>query len=294
LPAEKDRVKHRGFSVTIDPPFDHLLTVVNLPSDKTGIWLRIEHGRSSMVQNGGSILLLIKRSDSKAQLQVNGSSPTQIDFDNYAGVVHFVSQDDLPQQLLEQLQTNLRTNPTTSSLPFKMANASKLNIQSDTSPHTNVSGSAKDESDPQQLVEDVPEGLPISTYDQAAAACLYLHRMSDQQFGWIQVSDRNGLRIHKRSGGAVPVETVALDTTATIVSDTLEQQFPTIPSHLMLMKGTKVIEGFSVEEVASVVTEPGHIRNTFQDTVLDVDILKKFVNGHACTKAQLKAWFPFK
>jgi hypothetical protein len=60
------------------------------------------------------------------------------------------------------------------------------------------------------------------------------------------------------------------------------------------MKGTKVIENFSVEEVASVVAEPGYIRNVYQDTVLNVDVMKQFVNGHACIKAQLKAWFPFK
>jgi len=302
LPLATEATKQRGISVTIDPPFDHLLTVVNLPSDKNGIWLRIEHNRNGMIQDGGNILVLVKRSDSKQQLQVNGSLPTQIDFDNYAEVVHFVSQDDLPLQLLEQLQTNMKTNANTSTLPSKQANASRLNIVSDTSSRMSASGSAKDESDYQQYADDVQDetthsifdGLPVSTHDQAAAACLYLHRMSDQQFGWVHVSDRNGLRIQKRSGGAAPVETIALDATATIVSDVLEQQFPTIPSHLMLMKGTKVIEGFSVEEVASVVAEPGLIRNTFEDTVLDVDILKKFVNGHACTKAQLKAWFPFK
>ncbi|KAI9287517.1 hypothetical protein BC943DRAFT_194172 [Umbelopsis sp. AD052] len=302
LPVQKEVMKQKGFSVSIDPPCDHLLTVINLPGDKAGIWLRIEHSQNAMTHDNGSTLLLVKRSENVAQLQVNGSTPRLTDFNNYAEVVHFVSQEDLPLQLLEKLQSNMKNISATDTLPSRLSNASRLNMpMSDSSSHISVKGGSV-VSD-QQTVEDGTEDvapsifdeLPVSTQDQAAAACLYLHRMSDQHFGWVHVSDRNGMRIQKRSGGeAAPVETVALDTSAPIVSDTLEQQFPTIPAHLMLMKGTKVIENFSVEEVASVVAESGYIRDVFQDTVLNVDILKPFVNGHACVKAQLKAWFPFK
>ncbi|KAJ2963890.1 hypothetical protein NQZ79_g1186 [Umbelopsis isabellina] len=300
LPRNIPLTPARGFNITIDPPCDNLLSVINLPSDKTGIWLRIEHDRNNLIQDGGSILLLVKQIDCKIPVQVNGSVTSQVDFDAYAGAVHFVAQEDLPIQLLEQLQGSLNNGSGTFKVQKQAANASASNHQiiqnnfainntKDVSDGLNAK-EVQQSSDKRDLFAD----LSISTYDQAAAACQYLYRMSDQQFGWVHVSEKNGLLTQKRSGGTVPVETLSLDPIPASVTDSLDQQFPIIPEHLMLMKGIKVIEGFSVEEVASVVSDPGHLQQTFRDSLLAVDVLKKLANGHACAKLQMKSWFPFK
>lgn len=300
LPRNTVLMPTQGFNITIDPPCDNLLSVINLPSDKTGIWLRIEHGRNSLVQDGGSILLLVKRIDGKIPIQVNGSVISQIDFDAYADAVHFVAQEDLPIQLLEQLQGSFNNGPGTYKLQKQPAITSASNHQ--TIQKNFAANNTKDDSN--QLIgkeeqkpndkRDLFTDLIVSTYDQAAAACQYLYRMSDQQFGWVHVSEKNGLLTQKRSGGTVPVETLSLDPIPANITDSLDQQFPTIPEHLMLMKGIKVIEGFSVEEVASVVSDPGHLQQTFRDSIQSVDVLKKLANGHACAKLQMKSWFPFK
>ncbi|CAM0137132.1 unnamed protein product [Umbelopsis sp. WA50703] len=300
LPRSKSLSPARGFTITIDPPCDNLLTVMNLPSDKTGVWLRIEHDRNNLMQDAGSILLLVKRTDSKTQVQVNGSPTSQVDFDAYAGAVHFVAQEDLPIQLLEQLQSSLNNDTGAPKISKQTDNASSSNHQ--TVQKTTAASNTKDiskvvtEKEVQQSDNkaDILSGLTVSTFDQAAAACQYLYRMSDQQYGWVHVSEKNGLLIQKRSGGTVPVETLSLDPTTTSVTDSLDQQFPPIPEHLMLTKGIKVIEGYSVEEVASLVADPGNLQQTFRDSLLGVDILKKFANGHACAKLHMKSWFPFK
>lgn len=254
--------KERGCTIVIDPPPSKVFAETR-PYDVSGVWIHIEHDEEHIIPQLGKILVLIKpRSDCDPEmLLINGEL---IEVQKYA-----VSEDASQEQ----------------------------DTVADSCEGTNKDGVKQGD----ESLEAIIRCLAVSPADQAQSALSFLVRIADQQFGWVTVSEKNGLQISKRSGSK---RTASIAGTAS-ASTSLANSGPTsndvsvnsvleIPETSIIVKATKVIEGYSMEEVASIVADIGSLRKQYDESLEDIESLCILDSGCRIIRKVIKAIFPFK
>lgn len=257
------------YSIVIDPPPSRV-TALEKACDPYGVWVSVEHDEEFIIPLRGKILVLIKPDqhsvgDGECHLNVNGVS-TVIDKEPH------------------KIPTLPDTKRASFSANFLKEEETKLPVVERGVP---VKTAVQEEEDG---VSTALQKLSVTPRDRAQAALTFL-KQTDEQFGWTVISDNNksGLRVSKKPGLKTmkkPTTTSEIqeDTTATLI----------VPDPYMVYKATKVIENFSVEEVAAVVTDIGSVRKTYDDTLEHIDLVQDIDPGTRVITQSVKAIFPFK
>lgn len=245
------------YSIVVDPPPSRVRASSKY-YDPKGIWLQIEHDEDAIIPQRSKILVLIKPElHESADLLVNGIS-TSI-------------EKDTTQPIEEKDEvTENAADPTE-----KAAEGSDVNDL----------GAAKNDTGP------VITSLATNPIDRAQSALAFLVKISDQQFGWTSVSDKDGVQVSKRLGSKTTASKSSDQTPPSGSEDDGELQ---VPDPLVIIRATKVIEGFSLEEVASLVTDAGSLRKLFDESVEESEILFQGNNGCHVVRQLIKGIFPFK
>ncbi|KAI9268960.1 hypothetical protein BDA99DRAFT_503102 [Phascolomyces articulosus] len=288
----------RGYNVVIDPPPSSVKASTRT-HDPYGVWLEISHRESDIIPHRGKILLLIKPGilEGQDQLVINGD----------VAVVHKdlaksmkIKEKPLPLDEIDeddgepppQITPQQRQRP---SPIIKTATSSTAvpqpTVESTTEPNKQPENEEKtDESTEDNSITATIESLPKSPEMIAQSALAFLTRVSDQQFGWSNSTDKNGLTVSKRSGTAKLTNNSAETITQTFIGG--EQM--EIPEPSIIIKASKVIEGFSLEEVASIVTNTGNLRKQYDESVEEIEVLARTSNGCQIVRQLIKGIFPFK
>lgn len=133
-------------------------------------------------------------------------------------------------------------------------------------------------------IESIVKSLPVTPKEYAQRAMSFLAKMVDQQFGWNNVSDKNGMQISKRQGTSKTIDQIPM---------VMDEPFA-IPEPSLIVKASKVIEGFSVEEVVSVVTDTGPLRQQYDESVEEIEPLMQLAHGCSLVRQVIKGGFLFK
>ncbi|KAF7724071.1 hypothetical protein EC973_001404 [Apophysomyces ossiformis] len=169
---------------------------------------------------------------------------------------------------------------------FLAVNGAEVAIQRDTNRMQQSDTTSNDEEETSEMVSDelglTIQGLPVSPADQAQAAFAFMRRVDDQQFGWTLISDKNGLRISKRPGSKPSAD------------NTTGDHDLRVPEPFVIYKASKVIEGFSLEEIAAVVTDIGNLRQSYDETLEKIESVRCIKRGCHVVHQIIKAIFPFK
>ncbi|CAO3633277.1 unnamed protein product [Cunninghamella echinulata] len=305
------------YNVTIDPPPSSVIAQVR-KDDPYGVWLMIEHDESFIIPIRAKILVLIKPNLSLQQvskqkqqqqqqqlpkkqrkrevsLVVNGvTKPIEDD--------HNTLNDELDSfDIDENEKSNSNNNgngnnsTTITSSPTVSPNSSTASTSSvPISPSTSSTLISDD-----KLLEQYIPQLSITPMEQAQAAFLFLKRM-DEQFGWTVVSDKQGLRINKRSGSKVSISkeknesTAALPVSSSSSSSLKDRHYLDVPEPYVIYKASKVIEKYSTEEVASVITNTSNARLAYDSSVENCSFIKSIQRGCQIIRQEIKSVFPFK
>ncbi|KAG0175551.1 hypothetical protein DFQ30_005246 [Apophysomyces sp. BC1015] len=165
-------------------------------------------------------------------------------------------------------------------------NGVEATVQRDTTRIQQTEVTSNDEDDaPESVLDGIGstiQALPVSPVDQAQAAFAFLKRVDDQQFGWTLISDKNGLRVSKRPGSKPSADNATNDVGLKV------------PEPFVIYKASKVIECFSLEEVASVVTDIGNLRQSYDETLERIEPMRCIKRGCHVVRQIMKAIFPFK
>ena len=247
------------YSIVIDPP-PSLVSALEKVCDPYGIWLTVEHDEEFIIPLRGKILVLIK-----PDIATGDAGECQLSVNGVTTCVEKELQASIPK------------------LTRKQSSFSSHFLKQD------IETVAKVLSE-EEKTHAALEGLIVTPKERAQAALSFL-KQTDEQFGWTVISDNNksGLRVSKKPGSK----------NINGVSKTTEQD-TTSPAALavydpyMVYKATKVIENFSVEEVAAAVTDIGNIRKTYDDTLESVELVKEMDPGLRVIRQSIKAIFPFK
>ncbi|KAF9117200.1 hypothetical protein BGX27_000049 [Mortierella sp. AM989] len=220
--------KNGDCEITIDPPPSKVLCSC-VPHDGTGYRLRIEHSSGRAVPAGGKVLLMARKPlKAGCGLVVNGVPIKTPPMEHLESWIHqkaqSVDRDKLPsvdEALLEN--GNQDEEDVAASTEVGKDNA---NSASDESNQTSTSVQSNINSDKKRS----PVSLLTPLQYAQGAMDLLTRIKSDSEDSWSVVSDsKGGLRVTKRF---IPTE----------ISD----QVP-------LVRGEKIIEGFSLEEIATVI-----------------------------------------
>lgn len=266
------------YSIVIDPPPSRV-TALEKACDPYGVWVSVEHDEEFIIPLRGKILVLIKPDqqvvgDGECHLNVNSvttfiekeaplklSAPTISDVKRASFSANFLKDEEATLPVVE------RGVPVKANLPVT-------------------------EVEEEDQVLTALKQLPVTPRDRAQAALTFL-RQTDEQFGWTVISDNNksGLRVSKKPG----LKTMKKPNTASESSeDASTSTTLVVPDPYMVYKATKVIENFSVEEVATVVTDIGSVRKTYDDTLEQIDLVQDIDPGTRVISQSVKAIFPFK
>ncbi|KAI7853908.1 hypothetical protein BDC45DRAFT_509320 [Circinella umbellata] len=279
----------RGYNVVIDPP-PSWVKASTRTHDPYGIWLEINHRESDIIPQRGKILLLIKPGVVEGQdyLLINGD-------------VTAVHKDLVKSMRIKEKQTSLDDTEEEDDGEFPPQvmpqqpprhQSSSTGTVTETATEIKDNESKQDEKDEKNNSNDIAatiESLPISPETLAQSALTFLTRVSDQQFGWSNVSDKNGLRVSKRSGTAKLTNNSPENIMETFMGPQME-----IPEPSVMVKATKVIEGFSLEEVASIVANTGNLRKLYDESVEEMEVVARTQNGCQVVRQLVKGIFPFK
>jgi hypothetical protein len=242
---------------------------------------------------------------------------------------------DLLDDHLEESNVPTTTGSTPPSSP-DTSSAATVSTPSPLQPSTTTSPS-NDDDDKEGLERDIQK-LVVSPMEQAQGALLYMKRM-DEPFGWTVVSDKQGLRINKRSGtkssssSSSSSSSTITSTTATAKaksklatsapsaksgtsSSSPSQQdsgqvsrenegtkapksspdtyYLDVADPCVIYKASKVIENFSTEEVASVVTNISQARIAYDASLEKCELIKPIQRGCQVIRQEIKGIFPFK
>ncbi|ORY95497.1 hypothetical protein BCR43DRAFT_302856 [Syncephalastrum racemosum] len=247
--------REQGCSVVVDPPPTRVQASVR-ETDAYGLWLDIEHDEEFIIPQSARILVLIKPgSDKSAGVLING-------------VATDVYDPSKPTHTTEPVETasSRTTAPSTSVTPStnKAAQQTSVDLLS-------------------RVIRQPPPPLSIEPIPFAAAALKLVRRLDEQQFGWDSVSEKNGLRVSKRPGAKK-------NKSSENTSSSLEE----IYEPFMTIRATRVIEGFSLEEVASVVTSNSNLRKQYDETIEQVKRIRYADLGCEITYQVMKSVFPLK
>ncbi|KAI8364590.1 hypothetical protein BD560DRAFT_491184 [Blakeslea trispora] len=141
------------------------------------------------------------------------------------------------------------------------------------------------------LPEPVKKVWEDASIKQQAQAALSFLKQTEEQFGWSVVSEnhRSGIRVSKKSGIKDNRPTKEL-------VETHQRPSWQVFEPYMIYKGSKVMENFSVEEILAVITDTGHVRACWDDTIeFPIEVVHQ-TDEPACKIVHyaIKAVFPFK
>lgn len=212
--------------ITIDPP-PSKVTCTCVPHDGTGIRLRIEHSNDRAVSTGGKVLVMVRKSASPGcGVVVNGLGIKMPALDH----LESWNQNPLPSSALAlTLLANESLEKESVLGHDRTDSVSKTSQKSSTvanSPHATLPGTP--------LMNGGSDASTNPLQHAQTAMDLLSRIVSDPDDAWTVVSDtKGGLRVTKRF---MPLE----------ISD----QVP-------LVRGEKVLEGFSLEEIATIIGNVG-------------------------------------
>ncbi|KAI9310509.1 hypothetical protein BX666DRAFT_1179722 [Dichotomocladium elegans] len=243
------RTGDKSYNVVIDPPPTRVRATMRA-YDPYGWWLEIVHDEEHIIPQRGKILTLIKpgstlvgQESGDPELSING--------------VPMPVQKDITTQLKLQQEPGAVQQDGCSDGHSQEQQAQKLQMEQ------------RQPQSPQQhdSLESIIESLPVSPVEHTQRALAFLEKMADQQFGWTTVSEKNKMQVSKRQGSKVPN---AMESSSEDII---------IPEQSVILKASKVIEGFSVEEVAAVVTDTGKLRTQYDDSIEEIERLLPLTHG---------------
>lgn len=239
--------------ITIDPP-PSKVTCTCVPHDGTGYRLRIEHSSGRAVPAGGKVLLMARKpAKPGCGIVVNGVAIKMPPMDH---LVSWISQTQNSSPLsltnidgaLAQRSNQEEDDETQSTKDTKLAKVSEGSTGSISSAQVTPLNSPEQKRNP--AVSDSPLRYAQNAMDLLAKI------MTDSDDSWSVVSEsKGGMRVTKRF---MPTD----------ISD----QVP-------LVRGEKVIEGFSQEEIATVIGTLG-TRSKRKDNIESFDILESIQHQH--------------
>ncbi|KAF9979003.1 hypothetical protein BGZ75_009850, partial [Mortierella antarctica] len=256
--------------ITIDPP-PSKVTCSCVPHDGTGYRLRIEHSSGRAVPAGGKVLLMARKpAKPGCGIVVNGVAikmPSMEHLDSW-----------MPRKASE---TEKDKALTMSMVDGALTEKESQDENEDDSLRTKLNdgnkGSTAGEDDAAQAHvpptgspdrKRSPEGLQTPLQYAQGAMNLLSRIRSEPEDSWSVVSDsKGGMRVTKRF---MPTE----------ISD----QVP-------LVRGEKVMEGFSLEEIATVIGTLG-TRSKLDDLFESGEMLESFGAGCSVFHHVLKSYFP--
>jgi hypothetical protein len=292
------------YAIVIDPPPSRVSAIEKV-NDPYGVWLTVEHDEAFIIPLRGNILVLIKPEQpmkastdaSECQLYVNGV-PTMIQIQERKSnpIVERSKQASFSQHFEKAEQEQMKSD-------FQLKDSSLDKTVAASSTSETVIHSVSEE---EKILVAINQ-LNVSPKEHAQAALTFL-KQTDEQFGWTVLSDnKSGMRISKKSGTKNTNATTANNkksdnkdlaiTEATTVTNTDASHMLHVFEPYMVYKGSKVIENFSVDEVAAVVTDIGHVRKAYDDTIEreGVDLVHPTIDpGCRVIRQSIKALFPFK
>ncbi|RUS19669.1 hypothetical protein BC937DRAFT_87130, partial [Endogone sp. FLAS-F59071] len=284
------------YEVVVDPPPSRVTVTKGRAIDPFGLWMQITHEQEGAPPLGGRVLVMVRKSAlSGWGVSVNGiqtpvTEEKGIPTSAIAAKPLIKVDEEVKKTKKASLDVAKPKPKAKESARVKVKNGDKIELGENGSlllpkiptdakkasakpaaPKVPPVKSAKEEPviTPNTPIDAILAKLGNSPVQQVLSALALLRRLDDQQHGWAPVSDKGGLSISKR---VVP---------------------PEIPEYFAVVKAVKVIERFSLEEVAAVVTNSG-CRKAWDDMLDEREVLKYLGNGCAVVKSGLKAWFPLK
>ncbi|KAG0345330.1 hypothetical protein BG004_003787 [Podila humilis] len=260
--------------ITIDPP-PSKVSCTSVPHDGTGYRLRIEHSSGRAVPAGGKVLLMARKpAKPGCGIVVNGVA---IKMPSVEHLISWIPQNKSSSPLLltnigDSASTNRLAEDEDKDAPRdrdandpKGAKTAKDRDESEDSTASLIKATQHDTT-PQKNEPSASTDTPLQCAQNAMD--LLANIMADPEESWSDVSEsKGGLRVTKRF---MPAE----------ISD----QVP-------LVRGEKVIEGFSQEEIATVIGTLG-TRSKLDDLFESGEMLESFGNGCALFHHVLKGYFP--
>ncbi|KAI8646295.1 hypothetical protein BD408DRAFT_410519 [Parasitella parasitica] len=290
------------YAVVIDPPPSRV-SALQKACDPYGVWLTVEHDEAFIIPLRGKILVLIKPDESAvARKPANEQQKQQRQYKDCTLNVNGNAIVIEKEQRMPLLPMPNRIKQTSFSQNF--LKQEEQDIMSKIVPPAPVALKKRNPA-PIAMTEEAKinealNGLPVFPKEHAQAALSFL-KLTDEQFGWTVLSDNNksGIRISKKPGvkstsAATAAANTALNPKADDKPDTgaMLQVF----DPYMIYKGSKVIENFSIDEIRSVITDIGHIRALYDDTIEPrTDLIRQDdESGCRIIRQSVKALFPFK
>ncbi|KAK4513276.1 uncharacterized protein ATC70_011844 [Mucor velutinosus] len=283
------------YAVAIDPPPSRVSALQKV-SDPYGVWLTVEHDEAFIIPLRGKILVLIKPADepptkhpqqpSECTLNVNGNTITIVREQRTLSIPDGNKQVSFSRNFLKEEEQGILSKILP---PDDNTTASYVQPASLPSSTTATAIALTEEA----KIEEALNQLPVSPKEHAQAALSFL-KLTDEQFGWTVLSDNNksGIRISKKPG----VKNIASSNSEDKSSETATHPTLQVVDPYMVYKGSKVIENFSMDEIRSVITDIGHIRALYDDTIESkTDLIRQDdASGCRVIRQAIKALFPFK
>ncbi|KAF9539213.1 hypothetical protein EC957_005642 [Mortierella hygrophila] len=243
--------------ITIDPP-PSKVSCSSVPHDGTGYRLRIEHSSGRAVPAGGKVLLMARKPTKPGCGIVVNGVPI-----NMPSMEHLLTW--MPHHAL---LTDKDKSQAPSSVDGTLAEKESQGGEEDESGEKPVDGTGENGQTSEPGVKRGPSTLMSPLQYAQGAMDLFSKINSDPEDSWTVVSDsKGGMKVTKRF---MPSE----------ISD----QVP-------LVRGEKVIEGFSLEEIATVIGTLG-TRAKLDDLYESGEMLESFGAGCSTFHHVLKSFFP--
>lgn len=319
------------YNITIDPPPSNVLAEVR-EEDPYGVWLVIEHDESFIIPRRGKILVLIKPGKSHQNHPPSQPhkkkrlSPVTLLIN---GTTTSIQNDAATMDLLDDHIEEPNGSTSGSSPPSSPDTSSAATLSAPSPLQSSTTAIPSNDDDEKDGLERNIQKLTVSPMEQAQGALLYMKRM-DEPFGWTVVSDKQGLRINKRSGtksssssstttsttAAAKAKSKQAESALSTKSVTSSQQISgqvssenegtkapksspdtynlDVADPCVIYKASKVIENFSTEEVASVVTNISQVRVAYDTSLEKCELIKPIQRGCQVIRQEIKGIFPFK
>ncbi|KAG1122886.1 hypothetical protein G6F42_011061 [Rhizopus arrhizus] len=291
---------NNNYAIVIDPPPSRVSALQKV-CDPYGVWLTVEHDEAFIIPLRGKILVLIKPNElsmthqqqpNECTLNVNGNAITiekelrkpSLPIPDRNKQTSF-SQNFLKEEEQEIISKIISPDTQALSSPSTSASAPSTAV-------AEIRNSAATIMTEEEKVDQALNHLHVNPKEHAQAALSFL-KLTDEQFGWTVISDNNksGIRISKKPGVKNSIGSAKTEDKSDTTNATLQVFDP-----YMVYKGSKVIENFSIDEIRSVVTDIGHIRTLYDDTIEPKTDLVRQDDASGCRviRQTIKALFPFK
>lgn len=299
---------NNNYAVVIDPPPSRVSALQKV-CDPYGVWLTVEHDEAFIIPLRGKILVLIKSDELATAAAIKSEQQHECTLNVNGNAIIIEKEERKPS-----IPVPDRTKQPSFSQNFLKEEEqdiiSKI-LPSDTKPPSPTSSSATTATvekkntgavvmTEEAKIEEALNQLPVTPKEHAQAAMSFL-KLTDEQFGWTVLSDNNksGIRISKKPGIKNNNNNSSNQQKAEGSSnvDKLEKSSSLqVFDPYMVYKGSKVIENFSVDEIRTVVTDIGHMRALYDDTIEPkTDLVRQDVeSGCRVIRQSIKALFPFK